>query len=94
MYTFEAENERRQLGLPSRVRFKDHLSDQFTANTTLRGQNSRECVTTKLVLQVRHFISFRPTENKSTLFFSASWYLCIYLRSHMQYKALKLENKP
>ncbi|XP_054030475.1 integrin alpha-6 isoform X2 [Dryobates pubescens] len=50
-YTFEAENERRQLGLPSRVQFKDHLSDQFTASTTLRGQNSKECVTTKLVLQ-------------------------------------------
>ncbi|XP_054237436.1 integrin alpha-6 isoform X4 [Indicator indicator] len=50
-YTFEAENERRQLGLPSRVQFKDHLSDQFTASTTLKGQNSKECVTTKLVLQ-------------------------------------------
>ncbi|XP_064018742.1 integrin alpha-6 isoform X6 [Pogoniulus pusillus] len=50
-YTFEAENERRQLGLPSRVQFRDHLSDQFTASTTLRGQNSKECVTTKLVLQ-------------------------------------------
>ncbi|XP_033921012.1 integrin alpha-6 isoform X2 [Melopsittacus undulatus] len=59
-YTFEAENERRQLGLPSRVRFKDHLSDQFTANTTLRGQNSRECVTTKLVLQDKIKDKLRP----------------------------------
>ncbi|XP_030344545.1 integrin alpha-6 isoform X1 [Strigops habroptila] len=59
-YTFEAENERRQLGLPSRVRFKDHLSDQFTANTTLRGQNSRECVTTKLVLQEKIKDKLRP----------------------------------
>lgn len=57
-YTFEVENERRQLGLPSRVRFSDHSSDQFTASTTLRGQNSWECVTTKLILQVREtFIS-------------------------------------
>ncbi|KAM9549509.1 integrin alpha-6 isoform 1-T1 [Guaruba guarouba] len=59
-YTFEAENERRQLGLPSRVRFKDHLSDQFTADTTLRGQNSRECVTTKLVLQDKIKDKLRP----------------------------------
>ncbi|KAF2985637.1 hypothetical protein EK904_012172 [Melospiza melodia maxima] len=51
-YTFEVENERRQLGLPSRVRFSDHSSDQFTASTTLRGQNSWECVTAKLILQV------------------------------------------
>lgn len=55
---FEVENERRQLGLPSRVRFIDHSSDQFTASTTLRGQNSWECVTTKLVLQVRESILF------------------------------------
>ncbi|KFQ94651.1 Integrin alpha-6, partial [Nipponia nippon] len=59
-YTFEAENERRQLGLPSRVRFRDHLSDQFTASTTLRGQNSRECVTTKLVLQEKIKDKLRP----------------------------------
>ncbi|XP_075287058.1 integrin alpha-6 isoform X5 [Opisthocomus hoazin] len=59
-YTFEAENERRQLGLPSRVRFKDHLSDQFTASTTLRGQNSKECVTTKLVLQEKIKDKLRP----------------------------------
>ncbi|XP_076198721.1 integrin alpha-6 isoform X2 [Aptenodytes patagonicus] len=59
-YTFEAENERRQLGLPSRVRFKDHLSDQFTASTTLRGQNSEECVTTKLVLQEKIKDKLRP----------------------------------
>lgn len=52
------ENERRQLGLPSRVRFSDHSSDQFTASTTLRGQNSWECVTTKLILQVRESILF------------------------------------
>ncbi|KAM6396974.1 integrin alpha-6 isoform 2-T2 [Pluvialis apricaria] len=59
-YTFEAENERRQLGLSSRVRFKDHLSDQFTASTTLRGQNSKECVTTKLVLQETNKDKLRP----------------------------------
>ncbi|KGL72406.1 Integrin alpha-6, partial [Tinamus guttatus] len=59
-YTFEAENERRQLGLPSRVRFKDRLSDQFTATTVLRGQNSRECVSTKLVLQEKIKDKLRP----------------------------------
>ncbi|XP_075567732.1 integrin alpha-6 isoform X4 [Pelecanus crispus] len=59
-YTFEAENERRRLGLPSRVRFKDYLSDQFTASTTLRGQNSKECVTTKLVLQEKIKDKLRP----------------------------------
>ncbi|XP_074002177.1 integrin alpha-6 isoform X6 [Numenius arquata] len=59
-YTFEAENERRQLGLPSRVRFKDHLSDQFTASTILRGQNAKECVTTKLVLQEKIKDKLRP----------------------------------
>ncbi|KAM8806520.1 integrin alpha-6 isoform 3-T3 [Eudromia elegans] len=59
-YTFEAENERRQLGLPSRVQFKDHLSDQFTATTVLRGQNSRECVSTKLVLQEKIKDKLRP----------------------------------
>ncbi|XP_051479113.1 integrin alpha-6 isoform X6 [Apus apus] len=59
-YTFEVENERRQLGLPSRVRFKDHLSDQFTASTTLRGQNSKECVTTKVVLQEKIKDKLRP----------------------------------
>ncbi|XP_064307674.1 integrin alpha-6 isoform X2 [Phalacrocorax carbo] len=59
-YTFEVENERRQLGLPSRVRFKDHLSDQFTASTVLRGQNSNECVKTKLVLQEKIKDKLRP----------------------------------
>uniref|UniRef100_A0A8C9EPL9 Integrin subunit alpha 6 n=1 Tax=Pavo cristatus TaxID=9049 RepID=A0A8C9EPL9_PAVCR len=59
-YTFEAENERRQLGLPSRVRFKDYLSDQFTASTTLVGQNSKQCVTAKLVLQEKIKDKLRP----------------------------------
>ncbi|XP_031970752.1 integrin alpha-6 isoform X1 [Corvus moneduloides] len=59
-YMFEVENERRQLGLPSRVRFIDHSSDQFTASTTLRGQNSWECVTTKLVLQEKIKDKLRP----------------------------------
>ncbi|OXB77987.1 UNVERIFIED_CONTAM: hypothetical protein H355_009558 [Colinus virginianus] len=59
-YTFEAENERRQLGLPSRVRFKDHLSDQFTASTTLMGQNAKQCVTAKLVLQEKIKDKLRP----------------------------------
>ncbi|XP_015145127.3 integrin alpha-6 isoform X1 [Gallus gallus] len=59
-YTFEAENERRQLGLPSRVRFKDYLSDQFTASTTLIGQNSKRCVTAKLVLQEKIKDKLRP----------------------------------
>nr|XP_041573461.1 integrin alpha-6 isoform X2 [Taeniopygia guttata] len=59
-YTFEVENERRQLGLPSRVRFSDHPSDQFTASTTLRGQNSWECVTTKLILQEKIKDKLRP----------------------------------
>uniref|UniRef100_U3JH55 Integrin subunit alpha 6 n=2 Tax=Ficedula albicollis TaxID=59894 RepID=U3JH55_FICAL len=59
-YTFEVENERRQLGLPSRVRFSDHSSDQFTASTTLRGQNSWQCVTTKLILQEKIKDKLRP----------------------------------
>uniref|UniRef100_A0A8C3KMP7 Integrin subunit alpha 6 n=1 Tax=Calidris pygmaea TaxID=425635 RepID=A0A8C3KMP7_9CHAR len=59
-YTFEAENERRQLGLPSRVRFKDHLSDQFTASTTLIRQKAEECVSTKLVLQEKIKDKLRP----------------------------------
>ncbi|XP_032045939.1 integrin alpha-6 isoform X2 [Aythya fuligula] len=50
-YTFEAEKERKQLGMNSRVLFKDHQSDSFNASTTLNGQNSKQCVTTKLVLQ-------------------------------------------
>ncbi|KFP77818.1 Integrin alpha-6, partial [Acanthisitta chloris] len=59
-YTFEVESERRQLGLPSRVRFNDHQSDQFTARTVLRGQNSEECVTTKLILQDKIKDKLRP----------------------------------
>ncbi|XP_066046032.1 integrin alpha-6 isoform X4 [Chamaea fasciata] len=59
-YTFEVENERRKLGLPSRVRFSDHSSDQFTASTTLRGQNSWECVTTRLILQEKIKDKLRP----------------------------------
>ncbi|XP_040417293.1 integrin alpha-6 isoform X2 [Cygnus olor] len=50
-YTFEAEKERKQLGMHSRVLFKDHQSEKFSASTTLNGQNSKQCVTTKLVLQ-------------------------------------------
>ncbi|XP_071897040.1 integrin alpha-6 isoform X2 [Anas platyrhynchos] len=50
-YTFEAEKERKQLNMLSRVLFKDHQSDTFNASTTLNGQNSKKCVTTKLVLQ-------------------------------------------
>ncbi|XP_068541807.1 integrin alpha-6 isoform X3 [Anas acuta] len=50
-YTFEAEKERKQLNMPSRVLFKDHQSDTFNASTTLNGQKSKRCVTTKLVLQ-------------------------------------------
>ncbi|XP_071418732.1 integrin alpha-6 isoform X2 [Pithys albifrons albifrons] len=59
-YTFEVENERRQLGLPSRVQFSDRSSDQFTASTILRGQNSVECVSTKLVLQEKTKDKLRP----------------------------------
>uniref|UniRef100_A0A8C3BUZ3 Integrin subunit alpha 6 n=1 Tax=Cairina moschata TaxID=8855 RepID=A0A8C3BUZ3_CAIMO len=50
-YTFEAEKERKQLNMHSRVLFKDHQSDTFNASTILNGQNSKQCVTTKLVLQ-------------------------------------------
>lgn len=57
-YTFEAEKERKQLNMHSRVLFKDHQSDTFNASTILNGQNSKQCVTTKLVLQVRHSIRF------------------------------------
>uniref|UniRef100_A0A8C8SN44 Integrin subunit alpha 6 n=1 Tax=Pelusios castaneus TaxID=367368 RepID=A0A8C8SN44_9SAUR len=50
-YTFKAENDRRQLGLPSRVQFSKHQSDQLTGSITLGGQNKKECVKTSLVLQ-------------------------------------------
>ncbi|KAI6065073.1 Integrin alpha-6 isoform X1 [Aix galericulata] len=50
-YTFEAEKERKQLNMHSRVLFKDHQSDTFNASTILNGQNSKQCVTTKLILQ-------------------------------------------
>lgn len=85
---FEVENERRQLGLPSRVRFIDHSSDQFTASTTLRGQNSWECVTTKLVLQVRESILFLfhldPLKSKEcSFFFTSSWKEPLYLTSYI-----------
>lgn len=51
-YTFEADNDRRQMGLPSRVRFSQRYADQYSGSVTLPRQKSKECVTTSLVLQV------------------------------------------
>ncbi|XP_067405338.1 integrin alpha-6 isoform X2 [Emydura macquarii macquarii] len=59
-YTFEAENDRRRLGLPSRVQFSKHLSDQLTGSITLGGQNRKECVKTSLVLQENIKDKLRP----------------------------------
>ncbi|XP_060113436.1 integrin alpha-6 isoform X1 [Heteronotia binoei] len=59
-YTFEAENERRRLGLPSRVQFVERLSDQFSGSVTLAGQKRRECVTNKLILQDKIKDKLRP----------------------------------
>uniref|UniRef100_A0A8B9ZND6 Integrin subunit alpha 6 n=1 Tax=Anas zonorhyncha TaxID=75864 RepID=A0A8B9ZND6_9AVES len=63
-YTFEAEKERKQLNMLSRVLFKDHQSDTFNASTTLNGQNSKKCVTTKLVLQVEFLKEGCGEDNK------------------------------
>ncbi|XP_024066144.1 integrin alpha-6 isoform X1 [Terrapene carolina triunguis] len=59
-YTFEAENDRRRLGLPSRVQFSEHLSDQFIGSIILGGQNRKECVTTSLVMQENIKDKLRP----------------------------------
>ncbi|XP_053899303.1 integrin alpha-6 isoform X2 [Malaclemys terrapin pileata] len=59
-YTFEAENDRRRLGLPSRVQFSKHLSDQFIGRIILGGQNRKECVTTSLVMQENIKDKLRP----------------------------------
>ncbi|KAM9123121.1 integrin alpha-6 isoform 2-T2 [Pangshura tecta] len=59
-YTFEAENDRRRLGLPSRVQFSKHLSDQFVGSITLGGQNRKECVKTSLVMQENIKDKLRP----------------------------------
>ncbi|XP_061464473.1 integrin alpha-6 isoform X2 [Rhineura floridana] len=59
-YTFEAENERRRLGLPSRVQFSKQLSDQFNGSVTLSGQKREECVTTRLELQDKIKDKLRP----------------------------------
>ncbi|XP_074856897.1 integrin alpha-6 isoform X1 [Carettochelys insculpta] len=58
--TFEAENERRRLGLPSRVQFSKTLSDQLSENIILGGQNRRECVRTSLVMQENIKDKLRP----------------------------------
>ncbi|KAH1184704.1 integrin alpha-6 isoform X2 [Mauremys mutica] len=59
-YTFEAENDRRRLGLPSRVQFSKHLSDQLIGSITLGGQNRKECVKTSLVMQENIKDKLRP----------------------------------
>ncbi|XP_034641074.1 integrin alpha-6 isoform X2 [Trachemys scripta elegans] len=59
-YTFEAENDRRRLGLPSRVQFSKHLSDQFIGRIILGGQNRKECVRTSLVMQENIKDKLRP----------------------------------
>ncbi|XP_038278337.1 integrin alpha-6 isoform X2 [Dermochelys coriacea] len=59
-YTFEAENDRRRLGLPSRVQFSKHPSDQLIGSITLGGQNRKECVKTSLVMQENIKDKLRP----------------------------------
>ncbi|XP_073161951.1 integrin alpha-6 isoform X2 [Lepidochelys kempii] len=59
-YTFEAENDRRRLGLPSRVQFSKHLSDQLIGSITLGGRNRKECVKTSLVMQENIKDKLRP----------------------------------
>uniref|UniRef100_A0A8C4WM15 Integrin subunit alpha 6 n=1 Tax=Gopherus evgoodei TaxID=1825980 RepID=A0A8C4WM15_9SAUR len=59
-YTFEAENDRRRLGLPSRVQFFKHLSDQLIGSITLGGQNRKGCVKTSLVMQENIKDKLRP----------------------------------
>ncbi|XP_077175823.1 integrin alpha-6 isoform X3 [Paroedura picta] len=59
-YTLDAENERRQLGLPPRVQFVERLSDQLSGSVTLAGQKRQKCVTSKLVLQDKIKDKLRP----------------------------------
>ncbi|XP_054826559.1 integrin alpha-6 isoform X1 [Eublepharis macularius] len=59
-YTLEAENERRRLGLPSRVQFEKRHSDQFSGSVTLAGQKRQKCVTNMLVLQEKIKDKLRP----------------------------------
>lgn len=59
-YTFEADNDRRQMGLPSRVRFSQRYADQYSGSVTLPRQKSKECVTTSLVLQEKIKDKLRP----------------------------------
>uniref|UniRef100_H9GMY2 Integrin subunit alpha 6 n=1 Tax=Anolis carolinensis TaxID=28377 RepID=H9GMY2_ANOCA len=59
-YAFEAENERRQSGWPSRVHFSRRQSDRFSGIVTLAGQKKEECVTTTLVLQDKIKDKLRP----------------------------------
>ncbi|MEE6489625.1 hypothetical protein FKM82_015631 [Ascaphus truei] len=51
-YTFQVENDRKQLGLLSRVQFASQpFENQLTNTIELRGQNQKKCVTTTLHLQ-------------------------------------------
>ncbi|KAM6461515.1 integrin alpha-6 isoform 3-T3 [Liasis olivaceus] len=59
-YTFEAENERRHLGLPPRVHFSKLRSVPFSGSVTLRGQKLEECVTTRLELEEKIKDKLRP----------------------------------
>lgn len=51
-YTFEAESERKQLGLPPRVHFSKLRSVPFSGSVTLKGQKTEECVSSRLELEV------------------------------------------
>ncbi|XP_007431144.1 integrin alpha-6 isoform X2 [Python bivittatus] len=59
-YSFEAENERRRLGLPPRVHFSKLRSVPFSGSVTLRGQKLEECVTTRLELEEKIKDKLRP----------------------------------
>uniref|UniRef100_A0A8D0GW59 Integrin subunit alpha 6 n=1 Tax=Sphenodon punctatus TaxID=8508 RepID=A0A8D0GW59_SPHPU len=59
-YTFEAENERRGSGMPSRVQFANQHSDQLTGSITLERQKKPVCVKTQLVLQESIKDKLRP----------------------------------
>ncbi|KAJ1188208.1 hypothetical protein NDU88_004971 [Pleurodeles waltl] len=61
VYTFEADTERRSLGLPSRVQFTDRPSDpKFTGTLSLAGQNIEKCATARLHLQENIKDKLRP----------------------------------
>lgn len=59
--TFEADTERRSLGLPSRVLFTDRPTEaKLTRTLSLAGQNTEKCATARLHLQENIKDKLRP----------------------------------